>query len=142
MLATDSSGRIEGCTYCGAGKAKVVDAVGLAQTLAQKTKDIHAFVEKLAETLESGFAAHTKVERKGLLSKKVHEINVEIRNHVYRLEVDGQHAKTHRAQHVRGVRLKDEQLQLHHWIEELSAALAQIANESEEARAALSKFTA
>jgi hypothetical protein len=139
-VATDSVGRNVGCEYCGYGRAKTLDAHTLATSLGRHANNIPALLETLATTLEGAFPGHTQVERKGLFTSHVAEVRVEIKHNVYRIALDKSHALATRTKVVRGVKLKDETLALHVWLEELSHSLAELAAENHDAHAALTRF--
>jgi hypothetical protein len=104
-LAVDTTGRTEGCSFCGLGRARRLDPRALAATLGRDLSDVARFIAALAGTLEAAFPAHTEVERKGLFSKSVSEVRVTIEPHVYRIALEGGRAHAVRAKVVRGVRL-------------------------------------
>jgi hypothetical protein len=131
------------CRACGVDPF-LVEVVGqkraLADALASHADDVHAFVGRLAAMLEDGFAEHTEVKKAGLFSKHISEITVALRNHVYRLVVHGKHATAHRSRHVRGVKLKEDTLDMGEFLGALSADLEAVAAESHSAREALARF--
>jgi hypothetical protein len=131
------------CSGCGVDHfvAEVVGGkIALAQALARHHEDVQAFVLELGGLLESAFAEYTEITRKGLFTKHVTQIRVTIRHHVYRLELHGKRPTAHRARHVRGIKLKEEDLPLAAFLAALSADLAAVAAESQEAREALARF--
>jgi hypothetical protein len=131
------------CTACGVDPF-LVEVVGqkraLADALASQAHDVHSFVQKLAEMLEEGFADKTEIKTSGVFTKHISEILVTLGSHVYRLSVKGKHATGHRSRHVRGIKVKEEDLELSKFLEELSDDLAEAGAQSRAAQAALSKF--
>jgi hypothetical protein len=131
------------CGQCGVDPF-VADIVGgqkaLADMLAAERHDVHAFVERLADMLEDGFGDKAEVKRRGLFKKRVSEVIVDLQQHVYRLVVGDHRATAHRARHSRGIKLKDETLELHHWLDELGRELATAARASQRAKEALARF--
>jgi hypothetical protein len=129
----------KGCGYCGAGEPQVFDPAHLASALAQELHDVKQFADRLARMLEKAFPAHTKLEHGGWFSKELRAIAVEVKVHQYHLDVSGKHPKARRARHVRGVKLKDDELALHDWLHALFVDLAELANELRKDREALQK---
>lgn len=140
VLVPDASGRTAGCTFCGVGVKKPIDPAALALALSKELADIHKFVEKLSDVMEASFPNNVKVERSGFFSKHVAKLEIEAENWLYTIEVDGKKAIASRSHAVRGVKLKGETLQLHKWLEQLSMLLSKMADESQAAHAALSRF--
>jgi hypothetical protein len=131
------------CGACGADPF-VAQMLGgqkaLTKALAQHHDDVHAFVEPLASMLEDGFGERATVKRRGVFKKRVHEIVVDLEQHVYRLVVGDKAATAHRARHSRGIKLKDESLPLHRWLDELQRELLTVAQASRRAKDALTRF--
>lgn len=131
------------CTSCGVDPF-LVEVVGekraLADALAQQVDDLETFVTKLADMLEQGFAEHTEIKRSGLFTKRITEISVTLGTQVYRLTVNGKHAVTHRARFVRGIKLKEDKVDMKAFLDGLSADLAEVAAASRQAQDALAKF--
>jgi hypothetical protein len=132
-----------GCSACGVDPfvAEVVgNKIALAEALERHREDMHAFVAELAGLLEAGFADYTAVTRKGLFTKHISEIKVTIRHHVYRLAIQGKHATAHRSRNVRGIKVKEETLEIPAFLQGLSADLTAVAAENQQARDALARF--
>ena len=115
-----------------------------AASLRADITDVKAFLEALASKLEGSLPTQTVVTRQsGLFSREhpVKEIAVTLGEYQYRISRERQGALVAlRAKVVRGIVLKTEQLPVEQWIEELAGALAEIAAQSTQARAALERF--
>ncbi|MEO7113160.1 MAG: hypothetical protein ABI183_22165 [Polyangiaceae bacterium] len=135
-----SDGRTGACGYCHSKTVGAIDPGALAATLGREMNDIHAFVTKLADTLESSFPDMTNVERTGLFTKHVSKIEITTNPMIFKLEVHGSHVTAHKTRASRGISLKNETIPVAQWVSELSQALAQLANESEAAHRALGKI--
>jgi hypothetical protein len=116
----------------------------LASSLRAETGDLKAFTEALATKLEGALPAQTRVERKGggLFSKekRVHHISVDMGDYRYELTADSGRLEPTRCKAVRGIVLKTERLPLDEWIDDLSRALTEEAQRSEQARLALQRL--
>jgi len=113
----------------------------LAASLRADARDIHVFMEALAVKLAGAFPDSTHVERGGLLGGgRVREIKFEVGAHSYRLTTRAGHASCARAQIVRGIVLKNEDLDLDDWLKALSRDLSEAAAASERAREALDRL--
>src|SRR5262249_45055026 len=124
-------GSTPGCQYCGYAKPRTLDSGTLAASLAVSLNDVPALVTSLRALLSHAFPQHTQIEESGFFSKSVSAISVSVKTNVYRLAVDGARAQGTRMKMVRGVKLKDEQLPLGRWVEELSRDLSAIAEENQ-----------
>ncbi len=115
-----------------------------AASLRADNTDIKAFLEALAVKLEGALPNSTTVMRQsGLFSREhpVKEVAVSLGDYQYRIGRERQGPLVAvRAKIVRGIVLKTEQLPVDEWIEDLSEALAQVAGQSAQARAALERF--
>jgi hypothetical protein len=115
-----------------------------AASLRADNTDIKAFLEALAVKLEGSLPEHTKVTRQGSLFSREHpvrEVEVLLGEYEYRIGRERQGPLVAvRAKVVRGIVLKTEQIAVEQWIEELSEALARVAAQSAQARAALERF--
>jgi hypothetical protein len=131
------------CASCGVDPF-VAQMVGgqtaLTRALADHRDDVDAFIEKLAAMLESGFGEQARVKRKGLFKSRVCEVVVDLEHHVYHLVVADKQPTARRARHSRGIKLKDESMKLHHWLDELQRELQTVAQASRKAKDALSRF--
>ena len=115
-----------------------------AASLRADSTDVKAFLEALAARLEGSLPTQTVVIRhSGLFSREhpVKEITITLGEYQYRISRERQGPLLAlRAKVVRGIVLKTEQLSVEQWIDELAGALAQIAAQSAQARAALERF--
>ena len=116
----------------------------VASSLRADAGDLKSFTEALATKLEGALPAQTTVERKGggLFSKekRVHRIDVDMGDTRYQLTAEGGRVEPRRCKVVRGVVLKTEPLPLEEWIDQLSLALTEEAQRSEQARIALQRL--
>jgi len=116
----------------------------LAASLRADTTDLKAFLEALAVKLEGSLPNHTTVTRHSSIFSREHpvkEINVTLGDYQYRISRERQGPIiTQRAKVVRGIVLKTDQIPLEQWIEELAAALAEVAASNSQARIALERF--
>jgi hypothetical protein len=114
----------------------------LAASLRADTTDLRVFVEALATKLELSFPERTNVERGGRMfgSKQVRKVSVELGDGRYDLEHSDGAVTTRRCTVVRGISLKNEELGLEEWIDDLSAELVAEAERSERGRAALERM--
>jgi hypothetical protein len=116
----------------------------LAASLRADTTDLKAFLEALAVKLEGSLPNQTTVTRHSSIFSREHpvkEINVTLGDYQYRISRERQGPIiTQRAKVVRGIVLKTDQIPLEQWIEELAAALAEVAASNSQARMALERF--
>lgn len=116
----------------------------LAASLRADTTDLKAFLEALAVKLEGSLPNQTTVIRHSSIFSREHpvkEINVTLGDYQYRISRERQGPIiTQRAKVVRGIVLKTDQIPLEQWIEELAAALAEVAASNSQARIALERF--
>lgn len=113
----------------------------LAASLRADSRDVNAFLEALAAKLAASFPESTSVEREGFRGRgRVKAIAVELGEHRYGLERASSGATATRARTVRGIVLKNEELDLDAWIESLSRDLADAAEQSERGRVALDRL--
>jgi hypothetical protein len=114
----------------------------LAASLRADTTDLRVFVEALATKLELSFPDRTHVERGGRMfgSKQVRKISVELGDGRYDLEHSDGVVTARRCTVVRGISLKNDELGLEEWIDDLSAELVAEAERSERSRAALERM--
>ena len=115
-----------------------------AASLRADYTDIKAYLEALAAKLEGALPNNTEVTRQsGLFSREhpVKEVMVSLGDYQYRIGRERQGPLVAmRAKIVRGIVLKPEQMPVDQWIEDLSEALAGVAGQSAQARAALERF--
>lgn len=108
----------------------------LAASLRADAGDLRVFVDVLGPKLEAALPEATHVEREGFRGTGgVKTIEVELREHRYRLEARG--PRLSRSHVVRGITLKNDDLDLGEWIDSLAHDLAQEAERSERGRIAL-----
>jgi hypothetical protein len=113
----------------------------LAASLRADATDLDAFVEALATKLSAAFPDSTQVERKGFRGGgRVRAIDVELGEHRYRLERESGGPACSRARTVRGIVLKNEELDLDEWIRSLAQDLSVSAEQSERGRVALERL--
>lgn len=115
----------------------------LAASLRAESRDVEAFVEALATKLEGSFPERVRVERKrGHLGgpKRVQRMTVDLDEQSFELEREHAEVSCRRRSVVRGIVLKNATLPLERWIDELSAALARTAGETERGRQALQRL--
>jgi hypothetical protein len=114
----------------------------LAASLRADTTDLRVFVEALATKLELSFPERTHVERGGRMfgSKQVRKISVELGDGRYDLEHSDGVVTARRCTVVRGISLKNDEVGLEEWIDDLSAELVAEAERSERSRAALERM--
>ena len=140
QMQYNHDGSTPGCQYCGYAKPRTLDSGTLAASLAVSLNDVPALVANLRNLLTHAFAQNTRIEESGFFTKTVSAIHVEVKTNVYRLAVDGGRANGSRTKVVRGVKLKDEQLPLGRWVEELARDLSAIAEENQHSQDALKRF--
>lgn len=113
----------------------------LAASLRADTRDLRSFVEALAVKLEGAFPERVCVDRGGLFGgKRVKRVAVELGDEQYELEHEDGRVSCRRSNVVRGIALKNQQLELEEWIDELSRDLLEEAQRSERGRAALERL--
>lgn len=140
-IPVNPDGTVSGCTYCGTGAAKAIDPLALATTFSSHANDTQRLIESLAGMLETpAFAPFAKIERSGFFTKKISGVRIEVKTNVYKLDVGSGAPVAVKSKTVRGVALKNENVPLRQWLEEVSHALADLATESKEAHQALQKF--
>ena len=115
-----------------------------AASLRADKNDLKTFLDALAIKLEGSLPDHTKVTRQGGVfsrERSVKEIVVTLGENRYRIGREKQGFLIAVREHmVRGIVLKTEQTTVDQWIDELSGALAQLASQSAQSRAALERF--
>ena len=113
----------------------------LAASLRADAVDLKAFVEALATKLEGSFPERVRVERAGRLGpKRVKRVAVELDDDSYELEHDGGRVTCRRRNVVRGIALRNQELDLDAWIDELSRGLLVESERSERGRLALERL--
>ena len=113
----------------------------LAASLRADATDLKAFVEAFATKLEGAFPDHVEVDRGGLFGgKRVRRLAVDVGEQRYELEHDDGRVGTRRRTIVRGIALRNEELPLDEWIDDLSRRLVEEAGRSERGRVALERL--
>ena len=115
----------------------------VAASLRAETGDLEAFVEAFATKLEISFPGHVEVKRKGGLlggHKRVERVAVTLDNQSFELEHDNASVTCRVRSVVRGIALKNEELTLERFIDEVSAALVRAAEETTRGREALQRL--
>ncbi len=115
-----------------------------AAALRADGRDLDAGVEVLATKLEGALPSATKIDRRArrLLSReqRVEQIEVALGECTYVLRRERHGLTMSRAKTVRGVRIKNEQLDVEAWLAALEADLRAQAQTSAEARTALERL--
>ena len=115
-----------------------------AASLRADTTDLSAFMEALAAKLAGALPNLTTVTRQSSLFSREHpvkEVAVTLGDYQYRINRERQGPlMAQRAKVVRGIVLKTDAIPIEQWIEEVAESLAQEANRSAQARAALEQF--
>lgn len=112
----------------------------VAASLRADASDLSTGLEVLARKLEAALPGRVRVERRGLLTKKVERVECDVGETRYSLAAGRGRPEARRATVVRGVTLKNEELGLDAWIDELARELAREAQSSEQARLALTRL--
>ena len=115
-----------------------------AASLRADYTDASAFLEALGAKFQGALPSHTKVTRHTSLfsrERPVKEIVVALGDFQYRIGRERQGPLLAQRSHfVRGIVLSSEQVPVEQWIEEIAAALAQLAAHNQQAHLALSRF--
>jgi hypothetical protein len=115
-----------------------------AASLRAEKADIKTFLDALAIKLEGSLPDYTRVVRQGSIfshERSVKEIAVSLGEYQYRIGREKQgFLRAMRVHMVRGIALKTEQITVDQWIDELSEALALLASQNAQSRAALERF--
>jgi hypothetical protein len=115
----------------------------VAASLRADAGDVRAFVEALAEKLTVSLPGGVKVDRKGSLlggPKHVRRIAVQLGDEQLELEHDAGRITCRRRTLVRGIALKNEEIELDAWIDAVTHGLVEAAQASERGRAALERL--
>ena len=115
----------------------------VAASLRADAGDLRAFVEALAEKLTTSLPGGVKVDRKGSLlggPKHVRRIALQLGDEQLELEHDAGHIACRRRTVVRGIALKNEEIDLDAWIDAVTRALVHEAQASERGREALERL--
>lgn len=115
-----------------------------AASLRADYTDVNAFLEALAAKFEGSLPTHTRVVRQsGLFSREhpVKQIVLTLGEFQYSMNRERQGPLlAQRAHMVRGIVLRNEEIPVEQWIEEVAESLAQLAAYNAQARDALSRF--
>jgi hypothetical protein len=102
---------------------------------------VNTFFEVLAVKLSASFPESTNIDREGLRGRgPVKSISVDLGEQRYGLERNSAGVSCRRARAVRGIVLKNDELDLDSWIDSLSHDLAEAAEQSERGRLALQRL--
>jgi len=115
----------------------------VAASLRADAGDIRAFVEALAEKLAVSLPGGVKIDRKGSLlggPKHVRKIALQLGEEQLELEHDAGRITCRRRTLVRGIALKNEEIDLDTWIDAVTRGLVQEAQSSERGRVALQRL--
>ena len=127
VMEPQADGRTLGCNFCGAKVQVAIDSGQVAAGLRLDLSNAGAFLAQLAQDLHPHFGERSRLEM--LSGRVVHfELNLDPDLFVARHENHGivaQHRKM-----VRGIALKTATHPLDRWVELLSRALANHANEN------------
>ena len=131
-----ADGRTYMCEYCDAKMLVAVDAQQIAQGMALDLSNVDTFLVQLADAL-AHIPEHTKVHRQGVA---VHAIEITFPSDVFLAKRDAQGITAQQKKLVRGIALKTTTHALDVWFEQLTRALAKLANENARAGQALTKL--
>lgn len=115
----------------------------VAASLRADAGDIRAFVEALAEKLAVSLPGGVKIDRKGSLlggPKHVRKIALQLGDEQLELEHDAGRITCRRRTLVRGIALKNEEIDLDTWIDAVTRGLVHEAQSSERGRVALERL--
>jgi hypothetical protein len=136
-MAPAPDGRTYACRYCGTLILVQVDAAQIAAGMRLDLSNTAAFLQRLAQMLESAFAERSKVQRQGA---DVVAIEIELTPDVFVVKRDGHGVVAQHKKIVRGIALKTTAHPIDRWVEMLHASLAAHANENTRATAALASL--
>jgi len=131
------TGRVYACPYCGTQIQVAIGADQIAAGMALDLADMEQFLAQLANTLSAGFSEHTSIEAKG---RVVHSIEIDLEPDVFIAKRDGRRVLAQHKRVVRGIALKTATLALDQWVQMLTQALAQHANQNARAAWVLSQL--
>jgi len=137
-----ADGRAVVCEYCGAKSENELDPSALAASLNREFASVDQLFDHLATWLKADFPRHTTVEQEGgfFSSGRTIGFTVQIADTTYGMKREGRDVIATRKKVVRGIALKNEKLAIDAWVDALAFGLAQLANESAAAKAALQRF--
>jgi hypothetical protein len=114
----------------------------LAASLRSDSGDLRSYLEVLAAKLEDAFPGRTRVDRRGGVFGRgeVERIVLRLGKEEYELRSERGEPVAFRRSIVRGITLKNEELSLEAWVDDLSRALVAEADQSERGREAVEKL--
>jgi hypothetical protein len=115
----------------------------VAASLRADAGDVNAFLPALAVKLEGALPGRCSVRRRGSMfggKKTVQAIEVDLGETRFHIEEDHGRLVATRQKAVRGIVLKNEELPLDAWIDELSHSVAEEARSSQTGRDALQRM--
>ena len=113
----------------------------LAASLRADARDLDTFFEALAMKLSASLPESTEVDREGFRGRgRVKSISVGLGTHRYDVVRNATGVMCRRANAVRGIVLKNEEIGLDEWIDSLSRDLAEAAEQSDRGRLALDRM--
>ncbi len=125
------TGRVYACPYCNTQVQVAIGAEQIAAGMALDLANMETFLAQLANTLSTGFSEHTRIQANG---RVVMTIEIDLPPDVFIAKRDGRQVLAQHKRVVRGIALKTSTLALDQWVQMLTDALAEHANEN--ARAA------
>jgi hypothetical protein len=137
VMVPQPDGRTYACEYCSAQILVAVDGAQIAKGMSLDLSNASAFLQKLAQTLESALADRTKVQRSGT---QIVALELDLAPNVFVAKHDGRSVVAQHKKVVRGIALKTVTHPLDRWVEMLTDALAEHANENSRAGQALSQL--
>lgn len=117
-----------------------LDAAGLRADGAALSTNVEVLARKLEDALPQACTVQRRSRRLFSKDKVVEGIAVQLGTVRYALAIDGQRTQATRAQEVRGVVIKREQLDLDAWVTAIAEELREQAQSSADARAALDRL--
>jgi predicted RNA-binding Zn-ribbon protein involved in translation (DUF1610 family) len=138
MMNPQWDGRTYVCPYCGVQIQVAIGADQIARGMALDLSDMDAFLSRLAETLRQGFSEHSRIEANGA---RVESIEVNLEPDVFLVRREGARPIAQHRRVVRGIALKTNTIPLDRWLDMLTNALAQHANQNARAAWVLGQLT-
>ncbi len=138
MMAPHWDGRVYTCPFCETQVQVAIAAEQIAAGMALDLANVDAFLSKLANTLHQGFHEHTRIDADGGF---VNAIEINLEPEVFMARREGSHVVAQHKKVVRGIALRTQTLALDRWVEMLTHALAQHANQNARAAWVLGQIT-
>lgn len=126
-MAPHTDGRRYVCPHCSAEKQVAIDSEQLAAGLRLDLSDVEAFFAGLAKSLLHAFPDRTRVLHEGT---RIILVEVNLDPHLYLSKREQGGFVGHYKKLVRGVALKTKTLPLDQWVEQLTKAIADHANQN------------